>query len=620
MIPATQRPSRIPFGAWFFMAIALVLGVQALLYATVLGNTIGPISLFGSGRAGNASRSRDYQVAIVRNDAIARLSGVNAGYYLDLQKKWEATLRDANIDYRVIADRDLTPGMASRFSAAVLPSTQCLGENQRKALSEAVAAGMGMIASGALGTRDEDCNWRGWEYLTEMTGLRSPDAVTPSTPLEVAFRGQRYFSTNLPAGFALGLGPQEVVQGVADQPDAYWSDWKLRPAKGGSPANVAMAVHGMLGRGRVAWFGFSETGAAESGQKELDAFLKESVRWIARQPLAVVGDWPNQKQSAVLIAEDVNDPGSAMSSAILMQNEGAPATFFCNSSARSMPALLKRLESAGEIATSGDSTDPFGEQQAAVQTGRLMRVKRELEMADPSIQIAGFFPPDGSMNQFTAPSLLNAGYRYYFDSAEAHSATPELSESGATSGFLPAKKQQLARIYMTASDDFSVIADYRGPTPWGDDLANGFLQDFQRMAYVGGLYPLVFRSDLLGAPDNLHVLKTILHGIKSQPAWIARGGDLVSWWESRQALRVDVRRLNSHRVRVAITNTGQQDVSDASVYVFLPYRPRKYSVSSALLSLKLPRAELTGDDDALRLDLPTMGRQSSQILVIALDE
>ena len=34
---------------------------------------------------------------------------------------------------------------------------------------------------------------------------------------------------------------------------------------------------------------------------------------------------------------------------------------------------------------------------------------------------------------------------------------------------LPAQKAELTRIYLTASDDFEIIAKYRGPTPWGED-------------------------------------------------------------------------------------------------------------------------------------------------------
>ncbi|HLG96408.1 MAG TPA: polysaccharide deacetylase family protein [Bryobacteraceae bacterium] len=619
MTPATHPPLKIPFAAWLAIGVTSVIGLQALLYMTVIGNTIGSLSVFSSSKPANPAMSRDFLVGLVRSESSAHSNGARPEYYFDLGRQWETTLHNSHIGYRVISERDLTDGLGTRFAAIVLPSVLCLGDNERKALSEAVTGGLGIIASGALGSRDSSCNWRGWDYLSEMTGLRSPNAVPVAGPVQVAFRGQRYFSTELPAGFTTSLSSQEIVEGVADQPDVYWTDWRMRPQKGTSPASTALAVHGSLGRGRVAWFGFSETSATD-GRKQLDAYLADSLRWVARQSIAIVGDWPAQKQSAVVVAEDVSTPSNALASAVLLQREGVPATFFCNSSARSAPALLRKLQLAGEVASAGDSLDPFGEQQTAVQTGRLMRVKHDLEAADSAIHVWGFNPPDGSLNQSTPAALLSAGYRYYFDFSEPHSAVPELIRSGGGSALLPSAVQELARINMTSSDDFSVVANYRGPTPWGDDMADVFLQDFQRISYLGGVYPLIFRSDLLGAPENLHILKTIVHRIKSEPTWTAKASDLVNWWSKREALRVDIRRLNTHRIRLAITNTGQQEITDASVYVYLPYRPRRYSVSSALLSLKLPRVELAGDDDLLRLDLPAMHRQSSQILVIALDE
>ncbi|MCL4401862.1 MAG: polysaccharide deacetylase family protein [Acidobacteria bacterium] len=615
----SARRKRDLFGVSFGLIVLMVLGLQVVLYLMVMQDTVGPFMPFRKVAAPHPAMARELKVALLRSEATARMSQTRPEYYYDLEQHWESVLREAHIPYRVISDRQLST-VGNDFPVLVLPWAACLGEAELKAISGAVARGAGLVASGALGSRDAECSWKGWDYLTQITGVRAPYTVQASGAFNAVFRGGGFYSQGIPAGYNVELPRQEFVAGNTELPDVFWSDWKLRPAQGTNPGNTTLAVHTTRGQGRVVWFGFAETppNGQAADRVALRHYMESCVRWAGRQAIGVVDDWPGRHRAAVLIAEEVQHMESAMAAASFLQQERIPAVFFCNSEvARSSPAILRKLEAVGEVGSAGDSAEPFGDQQTAMQTDRLLRAKHDLEGSAP-VRVLGFNPPQGSSNADTAVSVTNAGYHYYLDASEVRRAVPEMFESGG-SALLPIPRSEIARIYRASSDDFEIIANYRGPTPWGNDLAEGFLDEFQRVLYLGGLYPLVFRSDLLGSPQNLHILRKIVERLKTEPVWIASGESLVRWWSEREKLRVDVRKISSHRLRVAITNRGQYDLEDASAHLYLPYTPRHMRISSTVLRLQLPHSELTSDG-VLRLDFPVLRRQSSYVLLIALDE
>jgi hypothetical protein len=187
--------------------------------------------------------------------------------------------------------------------------------------------------------------------------------------------------------------------------------------------------------------------------------------------------------------------------------------------------------------------------------------------------------------------------------------------------FVPENPVELARISAMASSDLEIIAHYRGPTPWNDDLANGFLQDFRMAEYLGGLYTLSFRSDLLGAPENLHILQSLIRRIKGDRAWIASGAGVTSWWSQRDKIRVESQMISPSRMRLSVSNRSRLPMQDATVYVYLPHRPKSVRIQPVLLNRIVPRTEvMTGNDDVLRLDFPRLNPESGYVGVIVLDE
>ncbi|MFN7924699.1 MAG: hypothetical protein U0Q16_31645, partial [Bryobacteraceae bacterium] len=155
---------------------------------------------------------------------------------------------------------------------------------------------------------------------------------------------------------------------------------------------------------------------------------------------------------------------------------------------------------------------------------------------------------------------------------------------------------------------------------WDKDLGNGFLREFQHAMKLGGLYTMLFHSDLLGAPENIHIVENVIESIRTKPAWIASGAELSEWWLNRGRLSAVCRMVNRHRVRIAITNRGENAVNGASVVVQLPYRPGQIRLIPAVHGRQLPAYRMLDGQEAMQLDFPSIPGRSSHIYLVSLNE
>lgn len=616
---AIRRTSH--FGAWLAFSLLVAVGLQAWIFFAILEKTVGPIRNLGRLFRGAPVSS----VALLKSGNSALMSDPNPEDYFDAVRQWEIALTEAGIPFRVIADDDLLPEIANTSNVLVLPSAVCLSDGQRKAIQALAKAGVGIVASGALGARDATCVWRGWEFLTTVAGVRNPEAAPVTQGASAVFRGGQYFSEGVPAGYRIELPPQELVFGTVRSPDIYRSEGRLLPVGNKPPEEVALASHGTYQGTRLVWMGFKETlteGSEKYQRAALNQYMANSVRWVGRQPIATFGNWPNHSRAAVMLAETVDTPEAALPAARILQQERVTGTFLLPSSkVAGASAALRRLKESGEIASSGDTTEAFAEQDVSNQTARLVKARSKLEQL-AAAPIFGFDPPQQVWDAATVDALRNAGYFYYLDRAEYHRAVPQLMISKVeTNRFLPPRQVEVARISAAGTTDVEMIARYRRPGPLGLDLAEGFVRDFRLTEFVDGLYTLSFRGDLLGAAENTQILRSVVKTMKGDRAWIASGEQLTAWWSQREKVKLESQMISPTRIRIAITNRSNRAMPNPSVYIHLPRRPKMVRLIPLTLGRMTPRLDMmNGGDDVLRLEFTELKPELSYVGLIVLDE
>lgn len=623
---STTRTHQYPKTAYgFYLALSMLIAIclEGIIYLLMLGNTLGPFKVFSKEVPVSQAMARGVKVAILRSQSSASLYSENPQAFALPERQWERLLSHEGMPARVVSDSDLAQGLGDA-TVLILPGTACLGKDQRTTILNFLKSGKGVIASGPVGTRNANCEWQGWDFLTGLTGAQGASTFTPSTNVDLTFRGQLYFSEKIPTGLKLEVPSQELTLLNAGEPDAYLSDWMLRPAESKPISAVALAVHHMNATGRVVWFGFNNVLPAERDvdQSRIDHYLVSSVYWAARQPLAILGNWPQKNLSAALIAIEVQqDFANAEALSSLIKSEGLPATFFCASEeAGAKPQIVKDFQSIGEVASLGTTGKPLQGQLPRAQAEQLHQSKLDLEKIEPG-KVLGYAPPEGLSDTATIVALDDAGYRYELNDMAVTRAVPEIVDF-TSSVFFPFQKDEVSKIFRTSSNDFDILANDHNPDQSDTGLADAFLSDFRRISYLGGVYTLYLHSYLLGQPEYHETVKNVLDHIRAQPAWVTTGSKLVDWWTARNKVEVQTSKItgSDHRVRIDVANKGLADVDNASVYVYLPYHPNKIQISAIVFRLRSPKFQMLDHDDVLRIDFPRLSAQTNYTYIVQMDE
>jgi peptidoglycan/xylan/chitin deacetylase (PgdA/CDA1 family) len=620
--PATRSSARTQppgFAFYFIATIVVVLCLQGIAYLLMMDATVGPMKFFGKQEAPDAALVKDVRAVLLRSQATAKLWAENPDAYYIRAQHWSRLLKNAGIPFKEVSDAELAANLQDA-NLLVLPGAICLDSPQRQAIREFLAAGNGLVASGPLGARDAECQWVGFGFFSSLTGVEGAETITPLTTTYAGFRGDQFYSERVPAGYLLPLPSQELTMVRAAEPDAYWSDWMLRPSEGRTIANSGLAWHSIRepNRGRVVWFGFEEILPSERSQEQaaLNAFQVAALQWASKQPLAVLGTWPKRNRAAAIVAQNVHgDYRSAQSVAELLRQEGVPGVFFVTAAeAKANREAVRLFQSAGEVGSAGDTNEPLSGQTVLRQTRRLLEARQTLEGFVHG-RVAGYAPPNGLADPFTVQALYDSGHQYYLNEMAVSRAVPELVEFR-TSPLFPLQKAEVGKFFRTAPDDLEILTG----SPPGEGLAAAFLKDARRLAYVGGVYTLFFQSYLLGSAEHRNDLRQVIDGLRSLPIWLTTGRDVMAWWSARYKVQVQAKKIGVQRIELSLANLGEADLDNATLYLYLPYRPKKVEVRSSLFRLRPPEYHLLDHDDILRLDFPRLSGQSNYAYLILLDE
>jgi len=375
----------------------------------------------------------------------------------------------------------------------------------------------------------------------------------------------------------------------------------------------------MYGKGRVIWMGFNERLSGEPKLRPLvDNYLQATIQWAGRQPMAVPQSWPgNKTMASVAVGDFGTSIDAAQQAADTFRKEQMPATFFFESGSAQMLTAARTVRGSVEIGTTSDGPDAFQGQNLMKQVDRLKAAKKELDL--PKAPVLGFKPPQDAWSAETLLALRTAGFGYFLDAHGSNRrAIPELIQF--RSGSVWGGPTELSRIPAAWPGDLDIVADYQGPTPWKEDLGDGFLRDYELGMYLGGVYTFGIRQELLGARENSAILRSVLRRMKNDKVWFSSASDLASWWSRREKMRIESRLVHQHRIRLSVTNRGREPMDRFVVDLHLPYRPRKVRILSEILGKAPPKYELLPEEDVLRLEFVNIKRQGSMVFLVALDE
>lgn len=427
----------------------------------------------------------------------------------------------------------------------VVPEAPCLSPSELAGMGAHLASGGSIVANWALGVRDEECEWRGWSTLLEVTGAEDVREIPRGDGLYLTVPSSLPTSPGLDAGARIELRPDPALALRMSGQRVYWSDWALNPVSVdvAAGADAAVSTTRTDEGGRVAWFAMRTSQAAtEADAVRLERLLQSGIAWAAGIPSASPTTWPGASRAAAMFVLDVegSEPAvQARDAAAVFEAEGLPVTFFVVSGlVEGDVELAESLVRAGEVGTQTLDHAPLTGRTRQEQSMRLGRSRDHLAEWS-GLEVRGLHPPEDSYDVYTLEAWVRAGGSYLLAGNDARSASPEVH--GTEGGPVVVLPRLL-------KDDYSVVV--RDVTLRSRRLADAFLAGATKMRAIGGLAVVAGHTQIIVTGPRLDAFRTVAESLRGQGDWwMAEGHEIAEWWLARSL--VDVRWTEPTELREA---------------------------------------------------------------------
>ena len=536
-------------------------------------------------------------VVVVRDESAA--SYYNSPTALDtIVDAWRDALVAVGANVRVLSSAAARDDRAARV--IVVPSSPCLTVATREALSSAASRGVGVILTGPAGTYDAGCRPLGYGLIVDATGASRAAVLERREMTYVTLPAGSPLSADIPAGARLDLRPGKQIALRHPTRDAFYSDYALQPQPAErEPLLDAALTHASIEGHRVVYWGFelSEVVRRPWDRAIVRLLVRNSVEWVAGEPLSTIEPWPNGKRAAASLAQDVETGfANARFAVDSLRAAGVRSSFYLTSKlARRYERLTRRLAESGEIGTHGDNHRLLGGLSSDEQRSRLEATQRDLVDLVGNEAI-GLRPPEEQFDTATMSAWLAVKGDYLFGANDSRSAAPELLRVG---------HDTLVLVGRVGSDDFAVTARR---TADAATLAPVFLDEFERVRALGGHYVLSYHSQVLAKPELVPALATVARRLASDSAiWTATVGEVAEWWRSRAQVESHAR-VTGDRLRIVVHNAGRRAIGGTVVRVALPEGKRVGRVDGRLPS----------NAGTLRLAIPRLEARATKVFTLSL--
>jgi peptidoglycan/xylan/chitin deacetylase (PgdA/CDA1 family) len=457
----------------------------------------------------------------------------NPKHYPRDVRRWRELIESSGGQVREVESSEEL-GAVEPAEVLVLPEVPCLSDEELELVDDHLRAGGSLIANWAVGARDGNCEWRGWDTVKRLSGAGDVRELAVREALYFTVPGGTVLSPGLDPGSRIELHPEAVLALQIPGARVFWSDWALNPApdESGGGADVAAAAQTTDYGGRVAWFGFHLSQAATPRDSlRLDRMVRNGILWTSGLVTANPAPWPHGRRAALLFVEDVEaEYQNARAMAGVLRDMGLPGSFFVVSQlVMDDPELADLLSQAGEIGSQTSDHTRVAGLTLQDQSVRLRRSWTEIR-GWTGIPPSGLRPPEEEFDSNTLRAWQAAGGEYVLAVNQARSGSPEIHWiQGEAMVLLP----------RLLKDDYNVFVQegaYRTAR-----LTDAFLEGTDKLRALGGLAVVVVHTQIADTEERLGAIRAVADRARSQGDWwISRADEVAEWWKARASVRVTV--------------------------------------------------------------------------------
>jgi peptidoglycan/xylan/chitin deacetylase (PgdA/CDA1 family) len=447
-------------------------------------------------------------------------------FYTDELDRWRDLVAALGGRVRLAEDADDLRGL-SDTDLLLMPEAPCLTTGELAAVGEHVGTGGSLVANWAIGTRAEDCEWRGWEALLDLTGAEDVRELPSRQALYFAVPAGLAVSPGVDPGTRVELRPDRSIALKTAGSHVYWSDWALNPAPDpdGAGADAVVSTTETQGGGRVAWFGLRLGQAATPRDSMLvRRVVQNGVLWAAGVPVVAPSPWPDAARAALVFTLDVEaEHQNASGVAQVLEAEGLTASFFAVSQAvKDDGELAETLARVGEVGSQTVDHTPIVGLPPQEQELRLRRAADEIERWT-GVAPTGLHPPEEAHDSASLAAWKLAGGRYVLGGTGARSGSPELhTVPGGSMVVLP----------RVLKDDYGVFV--QDGAVRAKRLSDAFVAGVDKMRAIGGLAVIAGHTQIMSRGTRLDAIRVVADSARSQGDWwITRADRVAEWWAAR---------------------------------------------------------------------------------------
>lgn len=508
---------------------------------------------------------------------------------------WEKFLGDSKYKYDIISDETIEKGKHFGYDILVLPGSKSLSDLEIMQIKKFIINGGSIFATSGIASYSDNGKWRGWEFLSEVLGLRFTKEIDTKEQTKIhTLRGGLAVTANIPTGFPLKVAtwdrPMSVeVLDPRTTQASYWYNYRLEEGLVREEVKKSAGItYGTYGKGRFVWMGF-EINSVIGVQEDyiyFDRLFKNAINWLDYGPIAYIKEWPEGYDAAAILAPSISGNTDNLQNLLnVLKNERVPATFFVDPNIISdNKTTIKNIGKYGEIAalidlgylsSVNDTINKLND--LYTQTGKLRWAKSTIEKLTNS-PVIGCLPFYGLFDQNTVKALIEAKYQYVLTDSMTDRSVPKTLIRG---------QNRILSMTKTARDDYEVIRDFNLTQP--EFQFYTYQEDIDRVLFEGGMYILKMHPEYQCKPENINVVRQVIQDLKRKNYWITTASEIQSWYSKKAFVEIRIDKRGDSRISLTISNPGSQAVNGLVVQVDLNEQVEKISLSTEMIGTKLAR-------------------------------
>lgn len=614
---AVAEQKGLPVNFVLLMATGLMLTVGGLfIYLLVLQGVFGKYS-WGSDiptldRVWELFQEPKPKVAILYSEYTENRLPAGSTWIQDNMITWKKYLNNYNLEFVVLNDKDIETGKHKDYSLLILPGTQSMSDVQYSAIKKYVDDGGSVFATSGTASYSNDGKWRGWEFFSEVFGLKFTREIERDTIVKIhTLRGGLPITANIPTGFPLKVATWDrPIAATVLEPRttqvSFWYNYRLEDGLVREEVKKTAGIaYGSYGRGRFVWMGFEIISVI--GQQEdyilSDRLFSNCVNWLLYRPIAQLKDWPGDYTSAMIFTPTLRENLDRAKNLIsVLQSEKIEPTFFIEpNKAEANPALVKELSKYGEIGALVDIGFLTSINDTINKLNDYETQKNQFEIASAKLRsiigrdITSIYPYFGIFNEMSKKALADASLKYIFTDSLTDRSVPKAIIIG---------NNTVLSVTKTARDDYEVVRDYGLEEP--EFQLYTYKEDVDRVIFEGGLYVLKLHTDYQFTKENVAVVKDLINYVRTKKVWITSTKELYDWWTKKNKLEMRLDNRSDNRIVVTISNPGGSDMNNFSLDIDLQKKVKNISMSAEIIGTKLPKYNYDSGSRILELKIENL--------------